>query len=48
MPLSHDITTAVLGRPSRNSFLSERRPRLNSLNHFFTVLWDGVSSHTKI
>uniref|UniRef100_A0A0K2UAV3 Uncharacterized protein n=1 Tax=Lepeophtheirus salmonis TaxID=72036 RepID=A0A0K2UAV3_LEPSM len=31
-------TTAVFGRPSRNSFLSERRARLNSFNQFLKVL----------
>ena len=31
-------TTTVFGGPSRNSSLSELRPRLNSLKQFFTVL----------
>ena len=33
-------TTAVFGVTSQTSSLSELRPRLNSLNQFFTVLKD--------
>ncbi|GBP48504.1 hypothetical protein EVAR_16173_1 [Eumeta japonica] len=39
--------TTDLGRSSFNSFVSIDRPRLNSLNQWYTVVFDGAS-HPKV
>ena len=43
----HQCFLTVFGRPLRTSSFNDRRPQLNSLNQFFTVLLDGDLSPNK-